>query len=398
MRSPRRARQRHRAVARDDEVGAAHGRSTARERGLHAGRRSTATNDDEADADHERRGGDRRARRIARRVLAGELAGRVPEALQRPADERRRAAARRGARASRPRRTGARAGAHRRQPARRRTAAEQAVSQQRDADERRRARRRPAGAGRPAGGPRRPRASRRPERTRVARTAGMQRGGQRSRRCRPSSAMTIVRGASSSRAARDAHARQRRRGAPSSLENPRPASRPATDAATPRISASAATPAQHLAAGRAERAQQRELAAPLGDGDREGVEDDERADEQRGAREGQQRRLEERADAVVDLLRRVARWPAAPVLTSRLRGSAARRLRTIRSGVTPGAAEATMLVTLPSSRFHACTSAERRDDHRRAAHRGDVAEVDDADEARRVDAGAAGDADARADA
>ena len=35
-----------------------------------------------------------------------------------------------------------------------------------------------------------------------------------------------------------------------------------------------------------------------------------------------------------------------------------------------------------------------RDDHRRAAHRGDVAEVDDADEPHGVDAGAAGDADA----
>ena len=47
---------------------------------------------------------------------------------------------------------------------------------------------------------------------------------------------------------------------------------------------------QHLAAGRAERAQQRELARALGDRDRERVEDDERADEQRDAAEREQRR------------------------------------------------------------------------------------------------------------
>jgi hypothetical protein len=47
----------------------------------------------------------------------------------------------------------------------------------------------------------------------------------------------------------------------------------------------------------------------------------------------------------------------APVLTSRLGGSAARSDRTTRSGVTPDAADTTMLVTLPSRRFHACTSA-----------------------------------------
>ena len=57
-----------------------------------------------------------------------------------------------------------------------------------------------------------------------------------------------------------------------------------------------------LAARRAERAQQRELARPLRDGDREGVEDDERADEQRGAGEREEHRREEAADRVVDLV------------------------------------------------------------------------------------------------
>ena len=47
----------------------------------------------------------------------------------------------------------------------------------------------------------------------------------------------------------------------------------------------------------------------------------------------------------------------SPVLISRLRGSAGRRRATSSVGVTPGAAEATMLETLPSSRYQACTSA-----------------------------------------
>ena len=48
--------------------------------------------------------------------------------------------------------------------------------------------------------------------------------------------------------------------------------------------------ADDLRAGDAERPQQRELARALGDRDREGVEDDERADEQRRAREREQQR------------------------------------------------------------------------------------------------------------
>ena len=57
--------------------------------------------------------------------------------------------------------------------------------------------------------------------------------------------------------------------------------------------------AQHLAARGAERAQQRELARPLGDGDRERVEDQEGADEQRDA--GEASRPSEEAELVPDV-------------------------------------------------------------------------------------------------
>ena len=68
------------------------------------------------------------------------------------------------------------------------------------------------------------------------------------------------------------------------LANSSPSSRPITDAVTPMTSASQRHGCQDLAARGAERAQHRELARPLRDRDRERVEDDERADEQRGAR------------------------------------------------------------------------------------------------------------------
>ena len=64
---------------------------------------------DERDADHQRRGGDRGALRLAARVLAREPAGEALEALERPADQRRSAGARASARAARSRRSSARA-------------------------------------------------------------------------------------------------------------------------------------------------------------------------------------------------------------------------------------------------------------------------------------------------
>jgi hypothetical protein len=62
--------------------------------------------------------------------------------------------------------------------------------------------------------------------------------------------------------------------------------------------------AQHLAARGAHRPQQGELPRALRDGDREGVEDDERTHEQRDAGEHEQQRVQE-AEAVLDRLCRV---------------------------------------------------------------------------------------------
>ena len=87
----------------------------------------------------------------------------------------------------------------------------------------------------------------------------------------------------------------------------------------------------------------------------------------------------------------------SPVLISRLRGSAARRRATSSVGVTPGAAEATMRVTLPSRPIPGLHVGHRGDDQRRPADRGHVAVVDDADQPHRLDAGAGGDADALAE-
>ncbi len=75
--------------------------------------------------------------------------------------------------------------------------------------------------------------------------------------------------------------------------------------------------AQDLAARGAERPQERELARALGDGDREGVEDDERADEERDAGEHEQRR-----SAGSETWRRSSAWRSAsswPVRTVTLR-------------------------------------------------------------------------------
>ena len=63
---------------------------------------------------------------------------------------------------------------------------------------------------------------------------------------------------------------------------------------------------EHLAAGSAERAQQRELAGALGHRDRERVEDDERADEQGDAAEREQDRLDDVDERSVALLGREA--------------------------------------------------------------------------------------------
>ena len=76
--------------------------------------------------------------------------------------------------------------------------------------------------------------------------------------------------------------------------------------------------AQDLAARRADRPQQRELPRPLRDGDRERVEDDERADEERDPGEGEQEDLDERDEALRGPRSRTGppRSPSAPSWTS----------------------------------------------------------------------------------
>ena len=137
--------------------------------------------------------------------------------------------------------------------------------------------------------------------TRVARTAGMI--AATSVTPMPTeSATTIVRGARSI-APRGMPMPAASKSAPRPRAKPRPRKRPATEAATPIGQRLRRHGAEHLAARGAEGAHQRELARALRDRDREGVEDDEGADEQRRAGEGQQRRGQEAADLRVDLCR-----------------------------------------------------------------------------------------------
>ena len=171
-------------------------------------------------------------------------------------------------------------------------------------------------ASRPAAPPSVPRACRRARRRRARRG----RTGAPSRRCRrraaPPRARSSSRGApgSSRRAPSRAcrRAARRRSCAPASetpsvgscmpiavnrLESPaarpRPAAMPTTEASRPISSASSSTVAAHLAARRADHPQQPELLRALRDGDRERVEDRERADEHGHAGEGEQHRAQD---------------------------------------------------------------------------------------------------------
>ena len=75
---------------------------------------------------------------------------------------------------------------------------------------------------------------------------------------------------------------------------PTPAATPAADAMAPDGERLEHHRPDDLLAARADRSQQRGLPLPLGDDDRERVEDDEAADEQRDAGEDQQERVDER--------------------------------------------------------------------------------------------------------
>ena len=102
---------------------------------------------------------------------------------------------------------------------------------------------------------------------------------------------------------------------------PMPANTPSTAPSTPMIGASQDHPGQDLAARGAQRAQQAELADALRDGDRERVEDQEAADQQRHAAEHEQDHAEE-AEVVLDVLR-LARGGLLPGLDDQ-RAAAAR--------------------------------------------------------------------------
>ena len=84
------------------------------------------------------------------------------------------------------------------------------------------------------------------------------------------------------------------------LEIPRPSTSPITEASRPITRPSSDDRAHDLLARGAERSQRGELAGPLGDRDRQGVEDHERTDEQRDAGEAEQE-LADHAHSLVEL-------------------------------------------------------------------------------------------------
>ena len=99
---------------------------------------------------------------------------------------------------------------------------------------------------------------------------------------------------------------------------------------------------------RAERAERRELACPLGDRDRERVRDHERADEERDAAEGEQELLQE-GDELVGVLRRPPAPAPSPVRTCVLGRQDRRDLaRRASPGETPGLAATAISSSLPS--------------------------------------------------
>ena len=152
--------------------------------------------------------------------------------------------------------------------------------------------------------------------------------------------------------------------------------------------------AHHLAARGAERPDHPELAGALGDGDPEGVEDDEGADEERQHAERRQHRRQEAVDVARDLVRLVLRVLLAGLDLHRVRKDllqvrlelvgrhALRRRR-------PPPRD-----TSPSRSNHFCASRRVVRDEGRAAHRLLVAELEDADDLHRHGADVRGELDA----
>ena len=184
--------------------------------------------------------------------------------------------------------------------------------------------------------------------------------------------------------------------APRSRENPRPAAGRPRDAARPRISASTATPASTwprvAPTARSSANSRRRWATVM-----ENVLKMMKAPTSRAAPEKASSAGLRNAPmlSLICFDESAVAW--APVLTSRLRGRTARSDRTSLLGCHARRCrhdDARDLALEAVPRLHV---GERRDDHRGAAHRGDVAEVDDPHEARPVDPGPARHADARAD-
>ena len=327
-----------------------------------------------AEADHQRRRGHRGASGLADRVVAREPAV-IPRQANEPAEQ-----LARGATTARPRR----------RCMRRRTGGTPHGDDDRDEDDDRRdagARRRassttrstssaddqrnddaPPAASAPcarAAGP--PRAARRPACTRAARIAGSRPGDDGHRGPASSDTHTVRSSITVPLSGRSAPNALNSASSPGARAIP--ASRPTSDAAEPEHHALGDHRAHDLAARRAERAQQPELARALRDRDRERVEDDERADEQRDVGEDQQEGAQEAAagsrgprSAAPPAARRSARrgWRAAP------RGCA----RAARSGRSTDAAATTSVVQGPRLTGDPLGLRRGQQRHARAAERG----------------------------
>ena len=200
---------------------------------------------DERHADRQRRRGGHRPAGLAHRVAPGEPARRAAERLRRAAEQRGE-------------------GAHRRAPA--------AAPGRRPA--------RPSRSAATGAHPRRP-------------PGGQQPGERASRPCRRAATRRSCRAANTVPAS-GSDSCIASNSASSAFASPSPATSPTAEASTPMASASTSTRAEHLPARGADHPQQPELARALGDGDRERVEDRERADQHRHAAEHEQRDPDDR--------------------------------------------------------------------------------------------------------
>ena len=390
-------RQRLEALGGDHDVGADQLVEAAGDRGLEA-RGEDRDEHDEPEADHQRRRGGRRAARgcaSRSRARAGR-ARRTRRAIGRPiapaigshdgagderhADEQQHRAAGQRAEAGWPR------GRSRTAPAAGPASPSRLTAAATYGARRRRARRASRSARRRAARPPAGRASRAaPGRAAAASVTPMP----------TNSPISIVRVASTSPPEGMSSAASK--SAPRAAATPSPASRPSTEAATPMASASTATAVEDLPARRAQRAQQRELAGALGDGDREGVEDDEGAHQQRRSREREQRRREEAADRVVGGVGRLGGVGGAGPHGQRARQRLPHRGGQLR-GRDAGRGGDRDARQLAGALEPALDVGERRHDERRAAERHAVPPPGDAGDHDPLDAGARAEADVLAHA